>query len=90
MPVASDPNNQPLTFAIANAPDWADFDPATGRLSGTPEPTHTGKYTRIVIAASNGQDSNWLAPFTLAVGSGSGAAVLSWSRPVPSVGGSSP
>jgi hypothetical protein len=81
VPVASDPNGQPLTFAIANAPEWASFDPATGRLSGTPEPKHAGKYKRIVIAASDGQDSNWLAPFTLVVGAGSGAAVVSWSAP---------
>ena len=35
-PDATDPDGTPLTFTIQNRPIWASFDPATGRLQGTP------------------------------------------------------
>src|ERR1700736_1486115 len=31
-----------LSFSIANQPSWAQFDPTTGKLSGTPKATDVG------------------------------------------------
>ena len=35
VPDAADADEDVLTFAIENRPDWATFSPTTGRLSGT-------------------------------------------------------
>jgi hypothetical protein len=66
-PTASDPDGQSLTFAIANAPAWADFNAATGVLSGTPGSTHVGQTTNIVITVSDGQASASLPAFSITV-----------------------
>lgn len=49
-PVASDPDNDPLSFEIANMPAWAAFDSGTGRMSGTPADAHVGTYQGIRIS----------------------------------------
>ncbi len=49
-PTASDPENDPLTFEIANQPAWASFDSATGRLSGTPADANVGTYDAVQIS----------------------------------------
>ncbi|MDQ2075969.1 beta-propeller fold lactonase family protein [Marinimicrobium sp. ABcell2] len=64
-PAASDPNGGTLIFAISNAPTWADFDPHSGLLSGTP--TEVGTHQDIVISVSDGLDSVVLAPFSIEV-----------------------
>jgi hypothetical protein len=58
----------PLTFSITNQPGWAEFNPDTGRLSGTPASGDLGITTGIVITAtdSNGARAS-LAPFDIAV-----------------------
>ena len=48
-PQAADPEGQPLTFTVTGRPAWATFDPATGRLSGTPGDSDVGTYSGIVI-----------------------------------------
>jgi Putative Ig domain len=54
-----------LTFSITNKPSWAQFDPASGRLYGTPLPqTNVGKFANISISASDGA---CLAPFSITV-----------------------
>lgn len=57
-----------LTFSITNKPSWAQFDPATGRLYGTPLPqSNVGKFANISIAASDGTARAYLAPFSITV-----------------------
>lgn len=66
-PTATDPASKALTFSIANSPNWATFNPATGRLSGTPSSAQTGTDPNIIISASNGTSSASLTPFTITV-----------------------
>ncbi len=66
-PAASDPDGNPLTFAITNAPPWATFSATTGRLQGTPTAGHVGSYSNIVIRVSDGQASAQLPAFAIAV-----------------------
>lgn len=49
-PSASDPDNDPLTFEIANRPGWASFDANSGRLWGTPTDANVGTYGSIRIS----------------------------------------
>src|SRR5690606_8587191 len=53
-PKASDPDGDELTFAVANLPQWAEFDPATGRISGTPGPEDVATYRDITISVTDG------------------------------------
>jgi len=66
-PSASDPDSDPITFAVQSLPGWATFDTATGTLSGTPTWQQAGTYPNIVISASDGRASASLAPFTVTV-----------------------
>ena len=88
-PVASDPDGQVLTFGISNKPAWAAFDPATGRLSGTPTPADSGTVANIVIAVSDGQASATLPAFNLTVTAPVvGFAELLWTAPTKNDDGS--
>ncbi|HEY7740628.1 MAG TPA: putative Ig domain-containing protein [Steroidobacteraceae bacterium] len=49
-PSASDPDNDPLTFEVANKPGWASFDANSGRLWGTPGAANVGTYSNIRIS----------------------------------------
>lgn len=49
-PTASDPENDPLTFEIANMPAWASFSSGTGTLSGTPADANVGTYDNVRIS----------------------------------------
>jgi len=51
---ASDSDGNTLNFAINNRSGWADFDPTTGALYGTPGAADVGHYCAIQIAASDG------------------------------------
>lgn len=90
VPNASDPDGQRLTFSVVNRPSWAQFDTATGRLTGTPGTANVGTTTSgIVISATDGQDSVSLPAFSLAVVNPvpRGSATLSWSPPTSNVDG---
>jgi hypothetical protein len=88
-PTASDPDGNTLTFSIANAPAWATFDTATGRLSGTPGAQHVGATSGIVITVSDGTLSASLPAFTLTVQPiALGSATLSWTPPTTNTDGS--
>lgn len=88
-PTASDPDGDTLTFSIVNAPVWASFDTATGRLSGTPGMQHLGATTGIVITASDGARTTSLPSFTLTVQAlALGSATLSWTPPTTNTDGS--
>jgi hypothetical protein len=84
-PKATDPNEQPITFSIANQPAWATFNAATGQLSGTPAATDVGSYAGIRIGASDGQNVVSLPAFSIQVSAASAAGDsslnLSWISP---------
>ncbi|PSU03308.1 hypothetical protein C9J03_21525 [Photobacterium gaetbulicola] len=66
-PVASDIDNDDLTFSIDNQPSWASFNTATGQLSGTPSNDDVGTTSNIVIHVSDGVETDSLGPFSLEV-----------------------
>jgi hypothetical protein len=81
-PTASDPDGNPLTFTVANAPSWASFDSATGRLSGTPAATNVGSTSGVTITVNDGRTTTSLAAFSIAVVTVSnGSATLNWTAP---------
>ena len=69
-PEATDPDGQVLSFSIDNLPAWADFDPLTGELSGTPADGDIGTYVGIVITVSDGTGSSALPSFDITVSAG--------------------
>ncbi|HEY5102818.1 MAG TPA: putative Ig domain-containing protein [Steroidobacteraceae bacterium] len=90
-PSATDPNQSTLTFSISDAPKWATFSAATGRLSGTPTSADVGVTQNIVVQVSDGMSSAALAPFSItvaAVGASTGSATLSWVAPTQNTDGS--
>ncbi len=81
-PTASDPDGQALTFSIANRPSWANFNPSTGRLSGTPAAADAGSYAGIVISVTDGTATVSLPSFTLTVQQiQTGSATIRWTPP---------
>jgi hypothetical protein len=89
VPIASDPTGMRLTFDVANRPAWAGFDPASGRLSGTPAKGDVGDYERIRIAVSNGAASASLPEFSLqVVDASTGQVTIGWDPPTDNVDGS--
>ncbi len=67
-PTASDPDGDELTYRIENRPAWAAFDPATGRLSGTPGNDDVGITRGVVISVDDGNGGTAaLPPFGLSV-----------------------
>jgi hypothetical protein len=79
VPTAADADDDPLTFAVSNRPDWASFDPRSGRLSGTPAATDVGTYSGIGISVTDGRASDALQTFTITVRAGStGSVTLDW------------
>jgi len=88
-PTASDPNNNPLTFLIANRPTWATFSTSTGQLQGTPTAVNVGTYTNIAISVSDGTATAALPAFTITVAAvGTGSATLTWTAPTQNEDGS--
>jgi putative Ig domain-containing protein len=66
-PAASDADGNKLTFSIANKPAWANFNTATGQLSGTPGTTSVGSYANITVSVSDGTNTVSLPAFTITV-----------------------
>ena len=88
-PTASDPAGKTLTFSIRNKPSWANFNTATGALTGTPTAANAGTYASIVISASDGSASASLPPFTISVNQVSnGTAELTWTPVTSNTNGS--
>jgi hypothetical protein len=90
-PSASDPNGDTLTFSVGNKPGWADFNTATGRLSGTPTAADVAMYSNITISVSDGQASDSLSAFSISVtdvAAATGTATLSWTPPTENSDGS--
>lgn len=61
-PSASDANGDTLTFSISNRPSWASFNPANGRLSGTPGSSNVGTTSNILISVSDGKGGSASLP----------------------------
>ena len=81
-PGASDPDGQLLAFGIANKPDWANFDIATGKLTGTPVAADVATYANVVISVSDGAASATLPTFSIVVKAPVvGSAELIWTAP---------
>ena len=81
-PTASDAEGNPLTFSIANKPAWANFNAATGLLSGTPGTGDVGTFGNIIISVSDGIATTSLPAFNLSVtAAAAGSAILSWTAP---------
>lgn len=88
-PNASDPDGDALTFSIQNRPSWANFDTATGRLSGTPGLLDILTYNNIVISVSDGSAVANLNGFSLSVlASSGGTATVQWTPPTTNTDGS--
>ena len=66
-PSASDPDGDTLSFSVQGLPAWASFDTVSGALSGTPTAAHAGTYSNIVVSVADGEASDSLAPFSIAV-----------------------
>ena len=88
-PTANDPDNDTLTFSIANMPAWASFNASTGALTGTPAAGNVGTYDNIVISVSDGELSAELAPFSIEVFEGNVAPTISGTPTTTVVAGSS-
>ncbi len=89
-PTATDPDGKTLTFSIANRPDWATFNAATGTLSGTPTAAQAGSYPGIAITVTNGSATASLAAFGITVSVPAPpvtTATLSWTAPTTNVDG---
>ena len=86
IPLATDPEDDELTFSISNQPSWLSFDDATGMLTGVPGEADIGLYTDIEIIVTDGKAETSLPSFDLTVHSTS--ATLSWAAPVTREDGS--
>jgi hypothetical protein len=83
-PTATDAERATLTFSIASKPEWATFDTATGKLSGTPAAEDVGIYEQIEISVSDGTSSAKLPKFAVivaAAGSPIYSVSLGWDIP---------
>jgi hypothetical protein len=89
MPTAADSDGDPLSFEIENRPDWATFDPSTGRLAGAPSASQAGVYGNIVISVSDGRATRSLTAFSITVTSTAvdGTVKLSWQAPTRNTDG---
>jgi len=81
-----------LSYAIANKPIWAQFNAATGALTGVPPTGSAATDANILVSVSNGVQRVSLPPFTIAVHAastgGTGTASLIWTRPTENTDGS--
>jgi hypothetical protein len=89
-PTASDPDGDTLIFSISGQPAWANFDTATGTVSGIPALSDLGVYRDIIIQVSDGNHIASLSPFsiTVATAMAAGWADLSWEIPTARTDGS--
>lgn len=88
-PTASDPDGDVLSFSIENRPPWAEFDPTTGRLHGTPGQGDVGSHEGIRIVVSDGTLGASTSQFAINVTQiGLGTATLSWTPPTQNADGS--
>ena len=66
-PLASDENNDELSFSITNKPDWIEFNAGNGEIKGIPQESNIGNHSNIIITVTDGKDSTSLAAFSINV-----------------------
>jgi hypothetical protein len=81
-PQANDADGDTLAFSIANKPSWAQFNTATGQLSGTPSAQDST--SNIVITVSDGKATASLPAFSITVGTASASSGSSPGSSAPS------
>ena len=84
-PIASDADNDTLTFSISKKPSWAQFSAATGALTGTPAAANVGTTTGIVITVNDGKTSTSLSAFSVTVNAAPNHAPVISGTPATSV-----
>jgi hypothetical protein len=90
-PTAQDPDGDALAFSIENKPAWAQFNTATGQLSGAPSLAHVGVHANVRISVSDGKTSAALPAFAITVEESAAvsgdAVLLTWDVPTTTVDG---
>jgi hypothetical protein len=87
-PTISNPAGLTLTFAPVNFPSWMSINSSTGRITGTPGPSHVGVYTNIRVTVSAAGQSVTSAAYSITVVSAAtGSTLLSWQAPTQRVDG---
>ena len=76
-PNADDADGDMLTFSILNQPEWTDFNPVTGALTGIPENEDVGESDSILISVTDGEEVSYLASFVIEVINTNDAPVIS-------------
>ena len=80
---------QGTAFTIQGQPTWAEFDAATGALTGTPTASDEGQSSKVTISAKDATSSASIGPFMIVVTApANGTATLSWTAPAYNANGS--
>jgi hypothetical protein len=88
-PTATGAAGAMLSFSSSNKPAWANFNIATGALTGTPSSAQVGTYSNISISVSDGTNSAALPVFAITVTPiVTGFATLQWVAPTQNTNGS--
>ena len=80
-PTAFDPDGDNLTFSISNPPSWANFNTASGALTGTPVAADAGTYNNISITVSDGTSTASIPAFSISVVANNSAPTISGNPP---------
>jgi VCBS repeat-containing protein len=86
-PTASDPDGNPLTFAVTGRPAWLSFNATNGALTGTPGAGDVGNST-VTITVSDGTLSATLSATITVAAVATGSATLNWTPPTTRADGS--
>ena len=88
-PAAADPEHHALTFSIENKPSWAQFNTASGSLTGMPAAADVGSYANVRISVSDGNTSAALPTFSVTVNQiATSNVTLDWTPPTENSDGS--
>jgi hypothetical protein len=88
VPVASDPNKDPLKFTISGLPSWMTFSPSSGQLYGVPGAAAIGSHEGIQIRVTDGVSTVSLPRFSITVNpAATGSATLRWVAPTRTTNG---
>lgn len=87
-PEASDPDGDDLSYTIENKPEWASFDRSTGRMSGTPQAGHEGRWDNIRVKVSDGIETTTKSFAVLVTSIGTASVTLNWTAPTENDDGS--
>jgi hypothetical protein len=88
VPVASDPNNDPLKFTISGLPSWMTFSPGSGQIYGVPGAANIGQHEGIQIRVTDGVSTVSLPRFSITVNPATtGSATLRWVAPTKTTNG---